>query len=279
MSMKRNLQGLLDGLGIYERLKASWVYEFYWTIADRKIIDDWKRELEFYRCLLNGFRESDLIFDIGANQGYKTAMFLRMGARVVAADPDETNQEILRRKFQTYRLRRKSLIILGKAVSEECSTRTMWIDAPGSAMNTLSPKWADTLRGDGQRFGHQLGFSRSKQVEAVTIDQLVTEHGPPFFVKIDVEGHELSVLRGMRHPVPYLSFEVNLPEFRPEGIECVRLLGALARDGEFNYTSDCRRGLAMETWRRSVDFLAVLDSCDDASIDVIWRTSLRMRKP
>ena len=76
----------------------------------------------------------------------------------------------------------------------------MWIDAPGSAKNTLSRKWANTLKDDDKRFGHTLGFEQSRQVETVTIEQLIIAHGSPFFIKIDVEGHELSVLRGMRRP-------------------------------------------------------------------------------
>ena len=93
----------------------------------------------------------------------------------------------------------------------------------------------------------------------------------PFFVKIDVEGHELSVLRGMERPVPFLSFEVNLPEFKPEGLECVQLLGGLAPDGEFNYTKDCRRGLVRKQWSRAEQFSAILASCTDPSIEVFWR--------
>jgi len=272
MTLKKSLQGLLDGLGVYERLKASWMYDFYWGIADHKVIDDWKLELEFYRRLLVGFREGDMIFDIGANRGYKTAMFLRLGARVVAADPDETNQRILRQKFQTFRLRKEPLIILDQAVSEECSTRTMWIDTPGSAMNTLSLKWADTLRENGRRFGHQLNFNQSKQVRTTTIEQLVCEHGMPFFVKIDVEGHEVSVLRGMRRPVRYLSFEVNLPEFKAEGLECIRLLEELAGDGTFNLAADCRRGLLLDRWLEPNEFIANFNSRMEPCVEVFWQT-------
>jgi hypothetical protein len=94
----------------------------------------------------------------------------------------------------------------------------------------------------------------------------------PFFVKIDVEGHELSVLRGMKRVVPYLSFEVNLPEFRVEGLESVRLLGNLAGDGRFNYTNDCRRGLLLKNWIAADEFTTVLASCAERSIEVFWKT-------
>jgi FkbM family methyltransferase len=275
--LKQYVQSSLSKLGLYERAKASWIYDFYWTFANKRIVEDRRREAAFYRDLLEGFQEGDLIFDIGANQGYKTQMFLKMGAEVVAVEPDGTNQEILKEKFLKHRLKKVPLIIVDKAVSEENTTITMWIDSPGSALNTLSRKWAETLKSDDRRFGHTLEFDNKREVETVTVEHLIAVHGLPFFIKIDVEGHELSVLRGLRQPIPYLSFEVNLPDFLQEGLECIRVLGQRARDGEFNYSSDCRRGLALRGWLSEKEFLQVVDSCTDPSIEVFWRTPVRCR--
>jgi FkbM family methyltransferase len=273
--VKDSLRRVLGRVGFYERAKASWIYDFYWTVADKRIIDDRRREVDFYRNLLEGFREGDLIYDIGANQGYKTDIFLRFGASVVAVEPDETSQEILKQKFLKYRLKMKRVVIIPKAISDRSSTERMWIDTPGGAKNTLSQKWVDSLREDDRRFGHRLTFGQWKEVETISIEQLIAAHGLPFFVKIDVEGHELRILRGMRRPVPYLSFEVNLPEFRQEGLECVQVLANLAPDGRFNYATDCRRGLVLQRWISRAEFAVVLDSCTDESIEVFWKTPLR----
>jgi len=272
---KEYVQGLLRRAGVYERAKASWIYDFYWSFANKKIIDDRQEEIDFYRNLLDGFRKGDLIFDIGANLGYKADIFMRMGAEVVSVEPDETSQEILKQKFLKYRLKKKRFAIVSKAVSEKSSIQRMWIDTPGGAMNTLSEKWAEVLRDDDQRFGHRLSFRQWKEVETISMEQLIAQQGLPFFVKIDTEGHELSVLRGMERPVPYLSFEVNLPEFRPEGLECIQVLGRLASEGKFNYARDCRQGLALKEWATKEEFSAVLDSCTDESVEVFWKTSLR----
>ena len=76
--LKGNLRTLFKHFGVYERAKASWIYDLYWSVADRRIIHDRQREGDFYRTLLDGFRKGDLIFDVGANQGYKSDIFLKV---------------------------------------------------------------------------------------------------------------------------------------------------------------------------------------------------------
>jgi FkbM family methyltransferase len=192
----------------------------------------------------------------------------------VAVEPDEANQQILKEKFLRYRLARKQVSIVGKALSDKATVETMWIDEPGSAKNTLSQKWVTILIDDEKRLGHSLDFGQRKEIETTTLEQLVIAHGLPFFVKIDVEGYELAVLKGMQRPVPFLSFEVNLPEFMAEGLECVSRLGSLAADGKFNYAADCTQGLVLEEWLGPEKFSQALSQCAEKSIEVFWKTCL-----
>lgn len=273
---RRYLKSMLKRTGLYYRLKNSYAYELYWRVADERVIDARSQEDAFYRDLLNGFRKGDLIFDVGANEGTKTEAFLRLSARVVSVDPDEANQEVLRGKFLRYRLAPKPVVIVGKAVSDRSAVETMLIDGPGSAVNTLSRKWAETLKTNKDKFEHEhfgLEFARHKAVETTTLEDLIAAYGLPFFVKIDVEGHEVNVIRGLKHPVPFLSFEVNLPEFRQEGLECVRLLGGLSATGQFNYAADLQGGL-QGRWLGVQEFSGLLEECSERTIEVFWRTPL-----
>jgi len=273
--LKSRMQRILKRAGVYQRLKASRVYDLYWRLADRSIVARTDIEILFYRNLLNGLRRDSLVFDVGANHGTKTDIFLKLGARVVAVEPDQTNQDILKEKFLMYRLARKPVAIVGKALSDEEAVRTMWIDEPGSAKNTLSRKWVETLRQDDERFGQHHQFDRQTTVETTTLDQLIGQYGVPFYIKIDVEGHESSVLRGLHSAVPYVSFEVNLPEFAPDGLECVEMLARLAADGKFNYaTGDYERGWALEEWLKAPEFSRALAECTQTSIEVFWKAPL-----
>jgi len=272
MPLKASIQRSLKRLGLYHRLTASSVYDAYWRIADPRVLEGREREVAFYRRVLKGLRKGDLVFDIGANQGYKTDIFLRLGATVVAVDPDDYNRKALEESFVRYRLAPKAVTIVRKAVSDRTAQATLWMDAPGSAKNTLNAEWAEHLRTDDRRFGHTLGFGASATVDTVTVEELISRYGVPFFVKIDVEGHELAVLRGLKRPVRYLSFEVNIPEFVPDGRRCLDRLHELAPGGEFNYAVDCEGDLAYGEWLQHREFRDRFDKIADKSIEVFWRT-------
>jgi FkbM family methyltransferase len=272
--IKRYSQQLLKRLHIYERLKASHLYDLYWKIADPSVVDARNREIAFYRNTLAGFRKGLVIFDIGANDGYKTMIFLRLGAKVVAVDPDEANVRILSEKFCRCRLFKTPVSIVGKAVSDHQGTAVFWIDRPGRTQNTLSQKWVEVLRDDQSRFKFHHTFGGKTEVATVTLQELISAYGVPFFVKIDIEGYELNALKGLQTPVPYLSFELNLPEFSLEGLECISVLEQLAPRGSFNYVIGGRTELAMEQWVRADEFRDILRNCTHRAIEVFWQNQI-----
>lgn len=273
-TLKARAQALLMKAGLYHRLKMSRVYDLYWRFADEDLVKNRAAEVRFYRALLENPAPGALIFDVGANQGYKTDVFLRLGARVVAVEPDESNQRVLKQLFLKLRLKPKPVVVVGSALSEKNGVETMWIDEPGSAKNTLNRKWVETLRHDDGRFGERLDFAEKKEVATTTLEDLIDRHGLPIFVKIDVEGAEPNVLRGLRRPVPFLSFEVNLPEFAPEGLECIDLLSRVAPEGRFNYAVDCRGDFALDAWLDPVQFRRAFDACREPSIEVFWASGI-----
>ena len=95
-SLKKCGQAFLKRVGLYQRFKSSYVYDLYWMFANQRLLDDRAKEVEFYKKTLLGFRKGNIIFDIGANVGCKTDVFLRLGAKVVAVEPDEHTAALYR---------------------------------------------------------------------------------------------------------------------------------------------------------------------------------------
>ena len=160
---KAACQTLLKRAGLYERVKGSWLYDAYWSIADRRLIEQRKEELDFFRKTLVGFRKNDLIFDIGANQGLKTGIFVELGARVIAVDPDVSNQKTLTERFLALRLRKRLIIVVPKAVSDRSGHEIFWVSKPGFEMNTLNARWAETLGKESREIRAHLRVSGKKR--------------------------------------------------------------------------------------------------------------------
>ena len=269
---KATCQSLLKRAGLYERLKGSRLYDAYWRVADPRIVEQRKQELAFFRKTLVGFRKNDLIFDIGANRGVKAEIFLKLGAHVIAVDPDVSNQKTLTEHFLAYRLRKKPVVVVGKAVSDRNGQETFWVSEPGFEMNTLNAKWAETLEKDPARFGRTFEFREKRQVETITLEQMISTYGRPFYIKIDVEGYEPNVLKGLQTAVPYLSFEVNLPDFKSEGEQCIVRLREIAANGVFNCAAGDR--LMFSDWMSHDAFAKAFAEIKETSVEVFWRSCL-----
>jgi FkbM family methyltransferase len=155
-----------------------------------------------------------LAFDVGANIGQFTAPLLKLGARVVAVEPDPNAAAILRIRFWA----RWRITIEQFAISDQAGTANFYQQHPGSQRNTLQ---ANEILSVG-------GASQILQVKLITLSKLIEKHGVPFFLKIDVEGHEFAVLTGLQAAVPRIMFECNTPAALQDGIRCVQRLHALS---------------------------------------------------
>jgi len=78
------------------------------------------------------------------------------------------------------------------------------------------------------------------------LDQLIAEHGLPAFCKIDVEGYELEVLKGLSQPIPALSFEY-VPACLELARDCVTYLARLG-PYRFNGSVGEAQRLRSEEW-------------------------------
>ena len=181
-----------------------------------------RRLRRFYAPLI---RPGDLCFDIGAHVGNRVAAWTRLGARVVAVEPQAHLMVWLRRRYG----RMPGVTLIEAAVGAAEGAATLHLDPRNLTVASLSPDWIATV-------GRDAAFSRvqwraAEPVRLTTLDALIAAHGRPALCKIDVEGFEAEVLRGLSQPLPLVSFE-----YLPAAITVARdCLGRLAALGEYEF--------------------------------------------
>ena len=171
--------------------------------------------------LYGGFvRRGDLVFDIGAHVGDRVASLRRLGARVVAVEPQPAMVWVLKLLYG----RRADVAIEAAAVGRLAGSTSMMINADNPTVSTASPAFVSAAR-DAPGWESQR-WTRSVEVPVTTLDALIGKHGKPAFIKIDVEGFEAEALQGLTRAVKALSFEFTTIQ-RDVALACVERCAAL----------------------------------------------------
>jgi FkbM family methyltransferase len=146
-------------------------------------------------------QRGDLVFDVGAHVGDRIASFRRLGARVIAVEPQPAFARLLGLIYG----RSRGVVIESVAVGREIGSTRIMINPDNPTVSTASQDFVsaarDALGWETQR------WTRSLVVPVTTLDTLIARHGVPSFIKIDVEGFEAEALQGLSQPVKALSFE------------------------------------------------------------------------
>ena len=159
-------------------------------------------------------RRGDLVFDIGAHVGDRVASFHRLGARVVAVEPQPAMVGVLKLLYG----RRADVAIEAAAVGRAIGATGMMINADNPTVSTASPAFVSAAR-DAPGWETQR-WTRSVEVPVTTLDALIARHGAPAFIKIDVEGFEAEALQGLSRAVKALSFEFTTIQ-RDVALACI----------------------------------------------------------
>lgn len=148
--------------------------------------------VDLYRALLPA---GALCFDVGANIGEKSEALLRAGAaRVVSFEPNPRVLPELRARCR----RRQGWEVVEAAVGSAESVATLFA-REYHGQSSLSEHWPGTT-------------IASYRVPVTTLDAAIHRFGCPAYCKIDVEGWELEVLKGLSQPLDLVSFEFHLNE-------------------------------------------------------------------
>jgi FkbM family methyltransferase len=150
----------------------------------------------------------DLVFDVGAHVGDRVAAFRRLGAQVVAVEP----QPALAKTLQILFGHDKGVVIEPVALGASDGTIALRLNLDNPTISTVSEAFVQAARGaPGWR---DQTWTKTITTRMTTLDALICRHGVPAFIKIDVEGFEAEVLAGLSRPSAALSFEFTtiMPE-------------------------------------------------------------------
>jgi FkbM family methyltransferase len=196
-----------------------------------------------------------LVFDVGSHVGDRIAAFRRLGARVVACEPNPSLVPTLRRLYGNDDMVMLEPVAVGPGSGEI----EMRINTDNPTVSTASSEFVRASQGaigwEGQH------WDKSIKVAVTTLDALIAKHGVPAFMKIDVEGFEAEALAGLTQPVPALSFEFTTIQ-RDVAHACLQRCAALGY---------CRYNAALGESQQMVH-------ADWQSVDAIraWLTALPM---
>jgi len=208
--------------------------------------------LRFYRKFVG---KGDLCFDIGANVGERTAILLTIGARVVSVEPQNSCHGILQKRFGHL----KNVTLLKLALGSSEKDAELKICDETDECSSLSEEFIES-------YTKISGFHwrTTEKIKVTTLENLINRFGTPVFCKIDVEGYESEVLKGLKSPVKYIAFEFNRPLI-DDTIKCIKELETVG-NCYFNLLKYEKMKLILKDWLSAEEFLGSINQLIPADV-------------
>lgn len=126
-------------------------------------------------------KENDVVIDIGANVGKVSLLLSRKAKQVFAFEPEETNYNTILRNIKLNNI--KNIQVIKKAVTD--STKKTYLEiSNASTCHQISTK----------------PTTNTKEIESISLDDYFGNQKIDF-IKIDAEGSEPEILRGMANMI------------------------------------------------------------------------------
>lgn len=163
-------------------------------------------------------KDSKVIFDLGMNNGDDTAFYLSRGFNVIAVEANPLLCDKAQKRFSSA-IRGGRLTVINAAIWTKNGTATFYVNLDNDHWSSLDAKWASR---DETRY-------KEVGVPCLTLSKLIDEFGTPYYLKIDVEGVDQSVLEQLER-CRLLPLYVSVEDCR-FGFQYMATLSACGYDG------------------------------------------------
>lgn len=191
----------------------DWIHLKFHPHINRQL----KREEKVFKQAWKYYSDDppNLVYDIGANEGFTTQYFLNMKAkRIIAIEPDPEAGKIFQFRFA----KSKKVDLIQVALGDKTGLFPFYQISPQSGYNTFVYDWYRL---------HTLANSKILVAKMMPITDIFQQFGLPDLLKIDVEGMEWEIIKSIDQDIPFLCFEANLPLFASNTQSILKHLNAL----------------------------------------------------
>jgi len=158
-------------------------------------------EITYYKKYI---KPGNVVLDIGGNIGFTTSIFSKLvepNGKVISFEPDKINFKHLSNLVKGKKL--KNVDLVNKAVSINSKPTNIYLsNRLGVDHRTYKPKNYDSVY----------------EIPAISIDEFLGDNKKVDFIKIDIQGFEMTAIKGMLETLSANPDLVVLSEFWPEGL-------------------------------------------------------------
>ena len=163
--------------------------------------------------------DSNLIYDIGMHKGKDTEFYLKKGFKVIGVEANPILVDMCKHKFQK-EIEEGKLIIVDKAISYENGKIQFFIDENKNDWGSIAKEW--------NFYSNKM--VREIIVESIQLQDIISNYGMPYYMKIDIEGADIFCLQAllkMNIKPQYISAELLAPHNSATNMDCLDILSTL----------------------------------------------------